>query len=90
MVFRRLKRVGSILSRSEFDSFLYIWYHTAWTQNGLNSPVYRTYVYFSMKRNVEKNISAHMGRACANSTGGSKVIVMSNVVLHSRFGGNRH
>ena len=41
-----------------------------------------------MKRNVEKHISAHMGRACANGTSGSKVIVTSNVVLHSRFGGN--
>ena len=36
MVFRRLKRVGSILSRSEFDSFLYIWYQTVWTQSGLS------------------------------------------------------
>ena len=30
--FRSLKRLGSVLSRSELDPFLYIWYHTAPTQ----------------------------------------------------------
>ena len=32
LIFKRLKRVGSVLSRSELD----IWYHTARTQNGLS------------------------------------------------------
>ena len=32
----RLKRVGSVSSRSELDSFLYIWYHTVRTQNGVS------------------------------------------------------
>ena len=31
----RLKPVGSVLSRSEVDPFLYVWYHAVWTQNGL-------------------------------------------------------
>ena len=35
--YRRLKRVGSVLSRSELDPFLYIWYHTVRTLNGLSS-----------------------------------------------------
>ena len=34
--FRRLKRVGSVLSRSALDPFLYIWYHTVRNQNGLS------------------------------------------------------
>ena len=36
--FRRLKRVGCVLStcRSELDLFLYIWYHTVRTQSGLS------------------------------------------------------
>ena len=28
LIFRSLKRVGSVLSRSELDPFLYIWYYT--------------------------------------------------------------
>ena len=36
--FRHLKWVGSVLSRSELDPFLYILYHTVQTQNRL-SPV---------------------------------------------------
>ena len=31
-----MKRVGSVLSRSELDPFLYIWYHTVRTQSGLS------------------------------------------------------
>ena len=38
MIFRRLKRVGSVLSRSELDPFRYVLYYTVQTQNGL-SPV---------------------------------------------------
>ena len=37
LIFRRLKRVGSVLSRSELDPFLYIWYHTVRTQSGLST-----------------------------------------------------
>ena len=29
-------RVGRVLSRSQLDPFLYIWYHTIRTQNGLS------------------------------------------------------
>ena len=36
LFFRRLKLVGSVLSRSELDLFLYIWYHTVQIQNGLS------------------------------------------------------
>ena len=36
LIFRRLKRVGSVLSRWELDPFLYIWYHTVRTQSGLS------------------------------------------------------
>ena len=36
LIFKRLKRVGSVLSSSEFDPFLYIWYHTVRTQSGLS------------------------------------------------------
>ena len=35
-IFYALKRVGSILSRPELDPFLYIWYNTVRTQNGLS------------------------------------------------------
>ena len=37
--FRRLKRVGSVLSRSELEPFLFIhvWYHTVWAQSGISS-----------------------------------------------------
>ena len=31
-----LKRVGSVLSRSELDPFLYAWYHTVRTKSGLS------------------------------------------------------
>ena len=36
LIFRRLKRVGSVLSRSDLDPFLYKWYHTFRTQNWLS------------------------------------------------------
>ena len=42
--FRTSKRVSSVISRSELDPFLYIWYHTVRTQNGL-SPCALTYCY---------------------------------------------
>ena len=32
--FKLLKRVGSVLSRSELDPFLYLWYRTVCTQSG--------------------------------------------------------
>ena len=35
--------MGSVLSRSELDPFLYIWYHTVRTQSGL-SPLWRDVV----------------------------------------------
>ena len=35
----RLKRVGNVLSRSELDPFLYIWYQTVGPETGL-APVY--------------------------------------------------
>ena len=33
--FRHFIRIGSVLSRSELDPYLYIWYHTNQIQNGL-------------------------------------------------------
>ena len=36
LIFRCLKRVGSVKSRPELDPFLYIWYHTVRTKNGLS------------------------------------------------------
>ena len=37
--YKSLKRVGSVLSRSELDPFLYIWYHIVRTQIGLSPCV---------------------------------------------------
>ena len=53
---RRLKRVGSVLSRSELDPFLYIWYHTFRTRNGLSPCVISYYwvIYTDQVRSSEK------------------------------------
>ena len=50
LIFRRLKRVGSVLSRSELEPFPYIWYQTARTQSGLspcgnNDEFYNLFLY---------------------------------------------
>ena len=38
--FRRLKRAGSVLSRSGLNPFLYIWHHTVRTHSGLSPSGY--------------------------------------------------